>query len=277
MADTANSTIRKVTPAGVVTTLAGSAGTRAARMARQRGAVFQPFGVAVDSAGELYVADFANYRITKGTPVGQRLVPVATLDRSRSHQLRDCAGRQPVERDGQRARGLQLQPSAGTVPGAGTNGLAVVFNPTDTADYTSVTGNVSLVVLRAPLSVTANSATRAFGATNPAFTGTIAGLQNADNITATYTCSATPGSPPGTYPIVASLNDPGSRLGNYTVTTNNGTLTVTCAAITVSPATLPSGTNGVAYNQTLTASGGASPYGFHEYGRSAAGGPHPVG
>jgi hypothetical protein len=62
--------------------------------------------------------------------------------------------------------------------------------------------------------------------TNPVFTGTITGLQNGDTVTATYACSATPPSPPGAYPITVTLVDPASRLGNYTVTTNNGTLTV---------------------------------------------------
>ena len=37
---------------------------------------------------------------------------------------------------------------------------------------------------------------------------------------------ATTNSPVGTYAITASLSDPGSKLGNYTVTSNNGTLTV---------------------------------------------------
>ncbi|HEX9005067.1 MAG TPA: putative Ig domain-containing protein, partial [Blastocatellia bacterium] len=40
------------------------------------------------------------------------------------------------------------------------------------------------------------------------------------------------------------------------------TLTVTCPALTLSPATLPDGIAGLSYNQTLTASGGAEPYDF---------------
>jgi hypothetical protein len=67
--------------------------------------------------------------------------------------------------------------------------------------------------------------------TNPIFTGSITGIQNADNITATYSTTATPSSPVGTYPIVPSLVDPHSRLGNYVVTTNNGTLTVNWAVV----------------------------------------------
>ncbi|HMV48968.1 MAG TPA: putative Ig domain-containing protein, partial [Blastocatellia bacterium] len=40
------------------------------------------------------------------------------------------------------------------------------------------------------------------------------------------------------------------------------TITSACAAITVNPATLPNGTAGTMYNQTLTASGGVAPYTF---------------
>ena len=118
-------------------------------------------------------------------------------------------------------------PTNGTVLNAGTNTLSVIFTPTDTVDYSSVTDNVNLVVSPTPLTVTANNATRQYGQTNPPFTGTISGLLNGDNITATFVCSAVSISPPGSYPITPVLNDPNNRLGNYTVTTGNGTLTVT--------------------------------------------------
>ena len=153
-------------------------------------------------------------------------------------------------------------PASGTVLDAGTHPLSVVFTPTCTNIFTSATTNVSLVVLPAPLTVTASDAAREYGAPNPNFTGTITGIQNGDNISATYNCSATPDSPPGQYPIVPSLIDPNNRLGNYTVTTNNGTLTVTCAAIALSPTMLPAATLGQTYSQNVTASGGATPYTF---------------
>ncbi len=87
--------------------------------------------------------------------------------------------------------------------------------------------NGTLTVTPAPLAVTVDHASRPYGAANPAFSGTITGIQNGDNITATYATTATISSPVGTYPILPSLVDPGSRLSNYTVTLNNGTLTVT--------------------------------------------------
>ena len=103
-------------------------------------------------------------------------------------------------------------------------------------NYTITANNGILTVTPAPLSVAAANATRQFGDPNPAFTGTITGIKNADNITATYSTTATATSAPGTYPIVPALVDPTGKLGNYTVTVSNGTLTVTPAVLTVTAA-----------------------------------------
>jgi hypothetical protein len=121
-------------------------------------------------------------------------------------------------------------PSAGTVLNTGTNILSVIFTPADTVDYSGATGNLSLVVSPAPLTVTASDASQVYGQTNPVFTGTITGLQNGDNITATYSCSATTNSPVGTYPITPALVDPDNRQTNYIVSLSNGTLSITMAA-----------------------------------------------
>jgi sugar lactone lactonase YvrE len=69
VADTWNHRIRKITPAGVVSTLAG--GERgfadgSGSIAKFSGA----FGIASDAAGNLYVADIDNHRIRKITPAG---------------------------------------------------------------------------------------------------------------------------------------------------------------------------------------------------------------
>jgi PKD repeat protein len=121
-------------------------------------------------------------------------------------------------------------PASGTELSAGTNTLSDTFTPTDTNDYTTVTNTVSLVVSPAPLTVTASNATCQAGGPIPVFTGTITGLQNNDNITATYSSSATTNSPAGSYAIVPTLVDPNGLLVNYLAVTNDGTLTVTSAA-----------------------------------------------
>lgn len=80
----------------------------------------------------------------------------------------------------------------------------------------------SVTVTPFPLVVTANDQSRPYGAANPVLTGSIAGLQPGDNITATYSTAADTTSPVGNYPITVTLSDPDSKLSKYSVTTNNG-------------------------------------------------------
>ena len=117
-------------------------------------------------------------------------------------------------------------------------------------NYTVTKTNGTLNVTAAGLTVTAHNASRPYGIANPAFTGTIVGLQNGDNITATYACAATPTSPVGTYPITPTLVDPSGRLANYTVTLNNGTLTVTSTTTPVILSISPAGNGNVVITWT---------------------------
>src|ERR1043166_4471402 len=71
VADRNNHTIRKITPAGAVTTLAGLAGSLGSADGTGSDAQFYyPSGVATDSSGNVYVADSFNYTIRKITPAG---------------------------------------------------------------------------------------------------------------------------------------------------------------------------------------------------------------
>jgi TolB-like protein len=69
VADTSNHTIRRITPAGLVTTLAGIAGNVGSTDGTAREAKFAvPAGVTTDQAGNIYVADFGNQALRKITP-----------------------------------------------------------------------------------------------------------------------------------------------------------------------------------------------------------------
>ena len=65
VADTYNEKIRKVTPAGVVTTVAGSGNTGSTDGPAANASFATPYGVAVDTAGDIYVADHDNEKIRK--------------------------------------------------------------------------------------------------------------------------------------------------------------------------------------------------------------------
>lgn len=101
------------------------------------------------------------------------------------------------------------------------------------ANYALTIVNGTLLVNPAPLNVVAADASRLYGDPNPAFTGAITGTKNGDNISATYASAADPTSAVGTYPIVPTLVDPTGKLGNYTVTSTNGTLTVNPAPLVI--------------------------------------------
>lgn len=92
VADRENHRIRKITPTGLVTTLAGSGGFRegGGGFADGQGNTalfFYPGGIAVDSAGNIYIADGLNHRIRRITPDGA----VSTLA-GRFRGFRDALG-----------------------------------------------------------------------------------------------------------------------------------------------------------------------------------------
>jgi sugar lactone lactonase YvrE len=70
VADTNNNRIRKITPDGIVTTLAGTGGSGSTNGVASTATFSNPQGVAVDGSNNIYVADTGNNLIRKVTSAG---------------------------------------------------------------------------------------------------------------------------------------------------------------------------------------------------------------
>jgi MBG domain (YGX type) len=91
-------------------------------------------------------------------------------------------------------------------------------------NYKSATGSAAITISRAALIVTPDNFSRFYGDPNPAFTGKVSGIKNGDNITATYSTSATAATPAGSYDITATsggyifnLKTSGLKTGTYNI------------------------------------------------------------
>ncbi len=113
---------------------------------------------------------------------------------------------------------------------AGTYAIVPSVTGPNLANYIVTTISGTLTVNRAVLTVTANNATRFYGAANPAFTYSTTGFVNGETQSVvsgapSLTTTAIPTSPPGNYAIQAGRGTLSAT--NYTFTFVNGTLTVT--------------------------------------------------
>jgi hypothetical protein len=151
------------------------------------------------------------------------------------------------------AGSFAYNPAPGALLTTGTHTLSVTFTPTDPA-YTSATANVTLTVTPAALTITANNASKVYGAPVPFFTATATGFVNGEtmgnlNGTLAFSTTATSTSAPGSYTITIG----GVSSSNYAITFTAGLLTVSKADTLVTLATSPVSTSN---NQhvTMTAS-----------------------
>lgn len=94
VSDTGNSTIRKITAVGAVTTLAGVAGQTGGADGAGASARFNyPAGLAVDSTGNLFVADSGNSAIREVTSAGSVSTPAGSAGNSGSVDGQGSAAR----------------------------------------------------------------------------------------------------------------------------------------------------------------------------------------
>jgi gliding motility-associated-like protein len=112
-----------------------------------------------------------------------------------------------------------------TATGTGLNNYAITYH------------KGKLTIGQKALTIINTNRSKTYGdvLTNADFTGNITGIVNGDNITVTRssTGEVATAAAGATYPIVATVSDPGSKLSNYVVTNPNGTLTIGQKAITV--------------------------------------------
>ncbi|WP_375303882.1 MBG domain-containing protein, partial [Niastella sp. OAS944] len=90
----------------------------------------------------------------------------------------------------------------------------------------------NLTIGKRALTITVNNKSKLYGAPIPTLNGIETGIVASDNITVSYSTTATSASPIGMYPIAATLNDPNGRLFNYTITNTPATLTIAAVPVT---------------------------------------------
>jgi uncharacterized delta-60 repeat protein len=225
VSDTTNNLIRKISPSGVVTTLAGVTGIAGSQDGIGSGALFnQPGGLTVDFGGNVYVADTGNSAIRKISPTGV----VTTL-----------AGLPTVGglKDGTGTDAWFNQPKSLTIDSAGNL-------------YVADTGNAAIrevtpagVVTTLPLSAPVPTIT-----TQPSSVTITAGGNASFSVTATSSSPLTyqwqkdgtniSGATAATYSISAAST---ANAGSYTVVVTNfvGSVTSTAATLTVNSAPPP--------------------------------------
>ena len=108
---------------------------------------------------------------------------------------------------------------------AGT--YAITATPGDNPNYNVTVVPGTLTITKATATVTADNATKVYGAADPTFTATVTGVQSGDQLN--YTLARATGENAGTYAINVTLGDN----PNYEVTTTAGTFTITKATATV--------------------------------------------
>jgi hypothetical protein len=142
-----------------------------------------------------------------------------------------------------------------TVTGVGTVVLRAA--QAGNANYAPASATQSFQVTPAPLTVSANNATRGYNAANPAFSGTVSGAVGGDSFSESFSTTATSTSNVGNYAIAPSVT--GAQLADYSVTTVPGELTVTGAPTTTALSAPPNAVSGASITLTATV---ASPAGM---------------
>jgi len=249
--DSSNNLVREVNHAtGIVTTVAGNgtAGYSGNGGLATAAEIDGPSAVAVDAAGDLFIADCSNNTIRKVAIGGASLtVKPATLTITANNQTKVYGAALPTLTagysgfvNGDSTSNLTVQPALSTTATAASHVAGSPYSITASGavdpDYTISYVPGTLTVTPAPLGITANNQTLVYGSGLPALTAGYSGFVNGDtalNLTVQPTLSTTAtaashvlGSP---YSITAS----GAVDPDYTISYVPGTLAVTPAPLTI--------------------------------------------
>lgn len=182
-----------------------------------------------------------NYTI--GYAAGTLNITAAPLTVALDSVLRLYGGNNPtftasytglVNNDGSNVvTGLTIATAATVSSNVGT--YAINGSGASAANYSIGYAPGTLTINPAPLTITADNASRLYGHVDPAFTASYAGLVNGDGTSVvsglSLTTAATAQSGVGSYAIVPS----GASANNYAITYANGTLSVTQAFLQITP------------------------------------------
>jgi hypothetical protein len=191
----------------------------------------------------------SNYTLTGGTHSGTVTTKAISLSGSRSYEGTTAFAASAFGASGTLSTGIGTETLilSGTGSVADANvasgsqtviaGTLAIASGSGTASNYTLTGGVhSGTVTTAALSVTADSQSRAYGASNPSFTYTIAGYVNGETyasagVTGSGSASttATSSSAAGSYAITASTST--LAASNYSFSAVNGVLTITSTSI----------------------------------------------
>lgn len=219
--------------------------------------------------------------VTPTITVTPSTIPAATVGAAYSQTFSASGGSAPYTfaiSAGALPAGLSLNTSSGVISGTPTAGGTFSFTVTATdsngsGPYSGSTGSINFTVNTPTISFSPstlagatvgsayNQSINASGGTAPyRFFSVVSG--NLPPGMALSTSGALSGTPTqgGTFTFAVQATDSSTGTGPYTGTSGSISITVAAPTITLSPASLPAVGYGVAYSQTISASGGTAPY-----------------
>lgn len=203
-----------------------------------------------------------------GSTTDTLIIAGATIELANRYQVYDGKAHSVTATTTPAGLSVSLSYNGSTEPPTNAGFYTVVATVDDPQYFATVTD--WLFVDAAELTITGDDKIRGYGEPDPPFTGTMTGVAEGDNLTATFTSYTTWTLVSGAYPIWAEVDDPEGKLSNYWINQINGTLTITPLPLKLSIGCITVSTN--SEGQELT-----QPVNAHRvFGRAEAGRAYPI-